>query len=84
MVGLFRPPLSRCSLNSCCIDKRIAADGGNMASMNQMPGAAMMMPGQPAQDFGKLYKQEKENLDIVEYKWVCDGVEDRLLKKWGV
>lgn len=57
--------------------------------MNQMGGAMMMggggggMPGQPAQDFVKLFATERENLDIVEYSWVCDGVEDRLLQKYG-
>lgn len=54
-----------------------------MAAMNQMGGAMIGgggMPGAPAQDFVKLFAAERENLDIVEYKWVCDGVEDRLLK----
>lgn len=41
------------------------------------------MPGTPAQDFSKMFKAEKENLDIVEYAWVCEGVEERLLKKYG-
>ncbi|GAA5858348.1 hypothetical protein JCM8547_004660 [Rhodosporidiobolus lusitaniae] len=61
----------------------------DLASMN--PGAMMggaggampAMPGQPAQDFVKLFKAEKENLDIVEYKWVGEGVEERLLRKYG-
>lgn len=56
-----------------------------MAAMNQMGGAMMGggMPGQPAQDFVKLFAAEKENLEIVEYAWVCDGVEERLLRKFG-
>ncbi|GAA5975111.1 hypothetical protein JCM11641_000042 [Rhodosporidiobolus odoratus] len=61
----------------------------DLAAMN--PGAMMgagaggmpAMPGQPAQDFGKLFRAEKENLDIVEYAWVCEGVEERLLRKYG-
>lgn len=54
-----------------------------MAAMNQMGGAAMGMPGQPAQDFVKLFATERENLDIVEYSWICDGVEERLINKYG-
>jgi hypothetical protein len=64
-----------------------AADGArDMAQMNQMGGAMLGggMPGQPAQDFVKLFAAEKENLDIVEYSWVCEGVEERLLKRFGV
>lgn len=64
-----------------------AADNAqNMAAMGQMGGAMMGgggMPGQPAQDFVKIFKAERENLDIVEYSWVCDGVEERLLKRFG-
>lgn len=56
-----------------------------MAAMNQLGGAAMMgaMPGQPAQDFVKLFATERENLDIVEYSWVCEDVEERLIQKYG-
>ncbi|KAK4704504.1 ER membrane protein complex subunit 3, partial [Phenoliferia sp. Uapishka_3] len=62
-----------------------ADNAASMAAMNQMGGAMMGggMPGQPAQDFVKLFKVEKENLEIVEYSWVCDGVEERLLKQFG-
>ncbi|KAM0750202.1 transmembrane protein [Meredithblackwellia eburnea MCA 4105] len=63
-----------------------AADSGpNAAAMNPMAGmmgAGQAMPGAPAQDFVKLFKTENENLEIVEYSWVCDGVEERLLKKY--
>ncbi|GAA5836122.1 hypothetical protein JCM11251_007375 [Rhodosporidiobolus azoricus] len=49
------------------------------------PGGGGMpaMPGAPAQDLTKNFRAEKENLDIVEYAWVCEGVEERLLKKYG-
>ncbi|KAI5477027.1 hypothetical protein MNV49_006903 [Pseudohyphozyma bogoriensis] len=64
-----------------------AADGAqNMAAMNPMAGmmsAGASAPGQPPQDFFKLYKTEKDNLELAEYNWVCDGVEDRLLKKYA-
>jgi len=45
--------------------------------------AAPVMPGAPGQDFAKLFRGERENLDIVEYSWVCEGVEERLLDKFG-
>ncbi|BGP36261.1 hypothetical protein JCM10449v2_000159 [Rhodotorula kratochvilovae] len=57
-----------------------------MAAMNPMGGAGgapPAMPGAPGQDFVKMFRGEKENLDIIEYAWVCEGVEDRLLKKFG-
>lgn len=40
-------------------------------------------PGQP--DAKKLYKQEVENLALAEgmYKWVGDGIEDRILRRYG-
>ncbi|GAA5915887.1 hypothetical protein JCM8208_003944 [Rhodotorula glutinis] len=57
-----------------------------MVAMNPMMGmsggsggAAPVMPGAPGQDFVKLFRGERENLDIVEYAWASDGVEDRLL-----
>ena len=62
-----------------------ADNAASMAAMNQMGGAMMGggMPGQPAQDFVKLFNVERESLEIVEYAWVCDGVEDRVLKRFG-
>jgi len=44
---------------------------------------AKSWPGAPGQDFAKLFRGERENLDIVEYSWVCEGVEERLLDKFG-
>jgi hypothetical protein len=46
----------------------------------QAPTAMPAMPGAPAVDFKKLFRDERENLDIVDYKWVCEGVEDRVLE----
>ena len=68
-----------------------AADGTrDMQAMNQLGGAGMMMPGagagmpgQPAQDFVKLFHTERDNLEIIEYRWVADQVEQRLLAKFG-
>ncbi|GAA6018641.1 hypothetical protein JCM11491_006176 [Sporobolomyces phaffii] len=45
----------------------------------QAPAAMPAMPGAPQIDFKKLYRDERENLDIVDYKWACEGVEDRVL-----
>lgn len=41
-------------------------------------------PGVP-QDYNKLFKQEKENLefDAGFYKWIGEDVEDRVLRKYG-
>ncbi|GAA5821650.1 hypothetical protein JCM10212_004311, partial [Sporobolomyces blumeae] len=49
--------------------------GGNGNGM--MP--PVMMPGQPQVDYAKLFRDERENLDIVEYEWVGRGVEERVL-----
>lgn len=61
-----------------------AADNGanSMQAMNAMGGG--MMPGQPAQDFTKLYLAEKESLQLVNHAAVIDDVEDRFLTLYGV
>lgn len=48
------------------------------------PFAAAATPGQ-AQDYNKLFKAEKDNLEFAEglYSWVAKDVEDRILKKYG-
>lgn len=53
-----------------------------MQAMNAMGGG--MMPGQPAQDFSKLYLAEKESLQLVNHAAVVDDVEDRFLTLYGV
>jgi hypothetical protein len=49
-----------------------------------MPNMNVATPGVP-QDFSKLFKQEKENLDFDAgfYKWVGEDVEDQVLRKYG-
>lgn len=39
----------------------------------------------PQQDMTKTFKAEVENLALAEglYKWSCEGVEDRVLARWG-
>jgi len=46
--------------------------------------AASAAPGQ-AQDFNKLFKAERGNLEFAEglYKWVGEDVEQRVLRKYG-
>lgn len=47
-----------------------------MAQMN--PGAGMMGP---EQDPDKLFLNEAENLEVMEHRWILDGVEERLIAK---
>ncbi|KAH7105483.1 transmembrane protein [Auriculariales sp. MPI-PUGE-AT-0066] len=46
------------------------------------PGAA---PSPLGQDMNKIFKGEKDNLELADglYVWACDGVEDRILAKYG-
>lgn len=43
------------------------------------------MTGPGAPDMGKAFKSEVENLALAEgmYRWVGDGIEDRVLRQWG-
>lgn len=49
----------------------------------QAPTAMPAMPGAPQIDYKKLFREERENLDIVDYRWACEGVEDRVLEMFG-
>ncbi|KAH7109438.1 integral membrane protein DUF106-domain-containing protein [Dendryphion nanum] len=44
------------------------------------PGAGLMGP---EQDPDKLFLSEAENLEVLEHKWILEGVEDRLLAKFA-
>ncbi|GAA5923669.1 ER membrane complex subunit EMC3 [Sporobolomyces koalae] len=58
-------------------EENAASDLQQMQSpVAQMP----QMPGAPQIDYKKLYRDERENLDIVEHQWACEGVQDRVLK----
>jgi ER membrane protein complex subunit 3 len=53
--------------------------------MNAMPFAsATAQPGQP-QDYTKLFKAERDNLEFSEglYTWAGEGVEERVLRRYG-
>jgi len=68
---------------------RLILGGDNSADssrdMSASPFASMApQPGQP-QDFNKLFKAERDNLEFSEgmYSWVGKDVEDRVLRKYG-
>jgi hypothetical protein len=54
---------------------KIAANqmAAQMAQMN--PGAAMA----PNQDVDKLFQAEAENLEVLEHRYLLDGIEERIL-----
>ncbi len=60
-----------------------ARDSNAMAMLSGAGGPPTVGPAAP--DFKKLYKAEVENLAISDglYTWVGDGVEDRVLRRWG-
>lgn len=45
------------------------------------PGAGGMMG--PEQDPDKLFLNEAENLEVLEHRWILEGIEDRLVAKLG-
>lgn len=51
--------------------------------MGQMNPAAQVNPFQPGQDPHKLYLNEAENLEVVEHFCILDGIEERVLRKYG-
>lgn len=51
--------------------------------MGQMNPAAQANPFQPGQDPHKLYVNEAENLEVVEHFCILDGIEERVLRKYG-
>ncbi|CAA9957549.1 DUF106 domain containing protein [Pyrenophora teres f. maculata] len=45
------------------------------------PGAGGMMG--PEQDPDKLFLSEAENLEVLEHRWILEGIEERLIAKMG-
>jgi hypothetical protein len=37
----------------------------------------------PEQDPDKLFLSEAENLEVLEHRWILEGIEDRLVAKLG-
>lgn len=56
-----------------------------MQNMSLSAANANPIAGPGAPDYVKLYKAEAENLALAEgvYKWVGEGVEDRILARYG-
>lgn len=58
---------------------------GQVAQMGMMGGAGM--PGAGGMGMGgaddpeKLFNAEAENLEVLEHRWVGDGIEERLLRR---
>ncbi|KAG8904817.1 ER membrane complex subunit 3 [Tulasnella sp. 403] len=50
-----------------------------------LSGSTPTMQLAPGQDMHKLFLQEKDSLELAEatYKWVGDGIEERILQKYG-
>ena len=61
----------------------IAADASQ--AMTTTPFAEASMNQNPVQDYSKLFKAEKDNLELSEglYDWVGKDVEKRVLQKFG-
>jgi len=60
-----------------------AADSSRDMTASPFANAAAAPAG--PQDFNKLFKAEKDNLEFAEslYTWVGKNVEDRVLQKYG-
>jgi ER membrane protein complex subunit 3 len=62
-----------------------AADSSrDLAASSPFAAATQQQPGQ-AQDYNKLFKAEKDNLELAEglYSWACKDVELRVLQRYG-
>ena len=53
----------------------MAASGAHMMNQNPMGGMG--------QDFNKIFKAEKENFEIVNWKFALDDVEDAFIYKYS-
>ena len=53
----------------------MAASGAHMMNQNAM--------GMMGQDFNKIFKAEKENFEIVNWKFALDDVEDAFIYKYS-
>ena len=86
--SLFWEPITVCCF---CAPNRLiklislAAVDTRDASSTAMLSGAGMNPMGPQEDMVKPFKAEVENLALAEglYRWAGEGVEDRVLAKWG-
>jgi ER membrane protein complex subunit 3 len=53
--------------------------------MSASPFASLNAAPAGPQDYNKLFKAEREHLEFANsvYSWVGDGVEDRVLRRYG-
>ncbi|GAA5840561.1 hypothetical protein JCM3766R1_000698 [Sporobolomyces carnicolor] len=74
-----------CSFGLNPVYRLLLGDENAASDLQQMqaPMAMPAMPGAPQIDYKKLFREERENLDIVDYRWACEGVEDRVLEMFG-
>eukprot|EP00922_Rhytidocystis_sp_ex-Travisia-forbesii_P056720 GHVS01083910.1.p1 GENE.GHVS01083910.1~~GHVS01083910.1.p1 ORF type:complete len:267 (-),score=30.31 GHVS01083910.1:121-921(-) len=47
-----------------------------------MNPAAMIMPGMAGPDMKKVYSQERDNLELVNHRFLLNNIEQRLLQSW--
>jgi len=61
-----------------------SADSSRDMTASPFAAVTAPQPGQP-QDYNKLFKAERDNLEFSEglYSWVGQDVEDRVLRKYG-
>ncbi len=58
------------------LEESIAAQSGNMMAQQQS------MMGGGGKDFNGIFKAERENYEILNYKFALDDVEDALILKY--
>lgn len=56
----------------------VAANNVTQQMAMANPGAGLMGP---EQDPDKLFLNEAENLEVLEHRWILEGIEDRLIAK---
>lgn len=61
----------------------LLGDGNAAGSVDMMnaPIPTGMVP--PGQDVSKLFTAEAENLELTKHQYVCLGIEDRMLLRYG-
>ncbi|QKX55162.1 uncharacterized protein TRUGW13939_02254 [Talaromyces rugulosus] len=59
-----------------------ADNSANQMSQQMSNPAAGANPFQPGSDPDKMFKSEAENLEVMEYFSVLDGIEERMLHNW--
>lgn len=77
-----------CFLYSCLMQalgsSSVAADASRDTTASPFAAMGNAQPGQP-QDFNKLFKAERDNLEFAEglYNWVGESIDTKILRKYG-